>query len=135
VRALARASRQLERASDELSLAHYRVLSAIAAGDQRASRIAQRLTLGKPTISATVEALRQRGLLARSAAEGDQRVSDLHLTSKGEELLGRVETAMVARITELCDKTPDGHQLLESLAWMGTAIDHSAIERPTAGSR
>ena len=73
--------------------------------------------------------------LARSAAEGDQRVSDLHLTSKGEELLGRVETAMVARITELCDKTPDGHQLLESLAWMGMAIDHSAIERPTAGSR
>ncbi len=135
VRALARASRQLERASDELSLAHYRVLSAIASGDQRASRIATRLTIGKPTISATVESLRQRGLLDRSVAAGDQRVSDLRLTPEGARLLARVETAMVERIKDLCDKAPDGHQLLESLAWLGRAIDESAAERRTVGRR
>ncbi len=61
VRALARASRVLERASSELSLAHYRVLSAIASGDERGSRIAARLALGKPTVSAAVESLCQRG--------------------------------------------------------------------------
>src|ERR1700728_2063445 len=72
VRALARATRILERGSGELSLAHYRVLSAIASGDERASRVAKRLAIGKPTVSAAVEALAQRGLLVRSAVDGDQ---------------------------------------------------------------
>jgi DNA-binding MarR family transcriptional regulator len=57
VRALARATRVLERASGELSLAHYRVLAAIASGDERASRVANRLAIGKPTVSVAVEAL------------------------------------------------------------------------------
>ncbi len=69
VRALARATRVLERASGELSLAHYRVLSAIASGEKRASRVAERLAIGKPTVSAAVEALAQRGLLLRSAVD------------------------------------------------------------------
>jgi DNA-binding MarR family transcriptional regulator len=80
VRALARGSRLLERASGELNLAHYRVLSAIASGDERASRIATRLAIGKPTVSATVEALCHRGLLARSRGDDDQRVDVLRLT-------------------------------------------------------
>src|ERR1700722_4197232 len=84
VRALSRVSRLLERASGELSLSHYRVLSAIASGDQRASRVAARLAVGKPTISASVESLCQRGLLARSAVDGDHRAAALHLTAAGE---------------------------------------------------
>ena len=39
---LARASRILERATGELSLAHYRVLAAVASGEERASRLAVR---------------------------------------------------------------------------------------------
>ena len=74
MRALARASRLLERATDELSLGHYRVLAAVAAGEERASRVASRLALGKPTVSATVESLCERGLVARARVAGDQRV-------------------------------------------------------------
>jgi DNA-binding MarR family transcriptional regulator len=129
VRALARATRVLERASGELSLAHYRVLSAIAAGDERASGVARRLAIGKPTVSAAVEALAQRGLLVRSGVEGDQRVAALHLTSDGEALLGRVEAEMIRRIDDLCARTPDGGQLMESLAWLGIAIDDMQAER------
>jgi DNA-binding MarR family transcriptional regulator len=123
VRALARASRILERASGELNLAHYRVLAAIASGDQRASRIAQRLALGKPTVSATVEALCQRGLLTRTGAAGDQRVAVLSLTDKGSELLDGVEVEMVGRIEDLIARTPGGDGLIESLVWLGNAID------------
>jgi DNA-binding MarR family transcriptional regulator len=89
VRALARASRVLERASGELSLAHYRVLSAIASGDERASRVASRLAIGKPTISAAVDTLCQRGLLLRSDVDGDQRVASLRLTSEGTKPCSR----------------------------------------------
>ena len=87
MRALARATRVLERASGELSLAHYRVLSAIASGDERASRVAHRLAVGKPTVSAAVDALAQRGLLVRTAVDRDHRVAALHLTSEGVALL------------------------------------------------
>jgi DNA-binding MarR family transcriptional regulator len=135
VRALARASRLLERASGEVNLAHYRVLSAIASGDQRASRVAARLALGKPAISASVDALCQRGLLARSGVEGDQRVAALELTAEGEAVLARVEAAMVALIVDLCDQGPEGEQALRSLAWMGTAIERRMAERRASGGR
>lgn len=129
VRALARASRLLERASDELNLAHYRVLSAVASGDQRASRVAQRLAIGKPTVSASVDSLCQRGLLSRARVEDDQRVAALRLTPEGEIVLARVEAAMTARLRALCDRAPEGNQLLQSLVSMGAAIDEMAQRR------
>jgi DNA-binding MarR family transcriptional regulator len=129
VRALARATRVLERASGELSLAHYRVLSAIASGDERASRVANRLAIGKPTVSAAVEALAQRGLLIRSAVDGDQRVAVLHLTPEGEALLARVEAEMIRRIDDLSGRTPDPDRLMESLVWLGAAIDDWQAQR------
>ena len=133
VRAIARASRVLERASNEVSLAHYRVLSAIASGDERASRIAQRLALGKPTVSTAVDALCQRGLLLRTGLDDDQRVVALRLTPEGEAVLDRVETNMIHAIDDLRARTPDGDQMMESLVWLGAAIEAAQAER--AGTR
>jgi DNA-binding MarR family transcriptional regulator len=134
IRALARASRILERAAaGELSLAHYRVLSAVAGGEQRASRLATRLALGKPTVSAAVDALCQRGLLARSSAVGDQRVAVLTLTEAGDELLAQVETAMLDRVAELFDHTAGGEHLIDSLVWLGGAIDDVMTQRLARG--
>jgi DNA-binding MarR family transcriptional regulator len=123
----------LERASGELSLAHYRVLSAIASGDERASRVANRLALGKPTVSAAVDSLGQRGLVVREDVEADQRAASLRVTAAGAALLSRVETEMIGRIEDLCARTPDGRQLLQSLVWLGAAIDEMQEER--AGER
>jgi DNA-binding MarR family transcriptional regulator len=132
VRALARASRILERASGELSLAHYRVLAAVASGDERASRVAMRLALGKPTVSATVESLCKRGLLDRSGAETDQRVAVLSLTDEGRALLDDVESAMIGRIEDLVAGTPGGERLIESLVWLGRAIDDAMTQQGVA---
>jgi DNA-binding MarR family transcriptional regulator len=132
VRALARASRILERVSGELNLAHYRVLSAIASGDERASRVAARLAIGKPTVSAAVDSLCQRGLLTRTGADTDQRVAVLRLTEAGRALLDGVEAEMASRIEDLAVRTPNGEQLIESLVWLGRAIDESVAERMAA---
>ena len=129
VRALARASRFLERASDELSLAHYRILSAVASGDERASRVAHRLSLGKPTVSAAVDALTQRGLLARSDVRGDQRGTTLSLTPDGMALLARVEADMVGRLEEVSERIADPEALLRALVQLGAAIDEVRAER------
>lgn len=131
VRALARISRVLERASGELNLAHYRVLAAIAAGDERASRVALRLALGKPAVSAAVDSLAQRGLVARSGVTTDQRVAALSLTAAGTAALAGAETAMVERISLLCARTADPAQVLASLAALGDALDEAAEDRMT----
>jgi DNA-binding MarR family transcriptional regulator len=132
VRALARASSALERSSPNLSLAHYRVLTAVAQGNERASNIARKLAIGKPTVSVAVESLCQRGLLARSGVAGDQRAAALHLTPAGQALLDQVETEMIIRINDLCDRTPDGGQLIESLVWLGEAMDSRLADRLAA---
>ena len=97
VRAVARLSRILERACGDLSMAHYRVLAAVSDGDERASRVARRLALGKPAISASVEALCRRGLLTRADA-ADQRAVTLRLTRSGHAALRTAETAMRERL-------------------------------------
>jgi DNA-binding MarR family transcriptional regulator len=123
VRALARASRLLERATGDLSLAHYRVLVAVASGEERASRMAARLALGRPAISAAVDSLSQRGLLTEVEVEGDARAVALALSAQGRQVLAEAEAEMVRRIEELAGRTPDPVRLLESLAWLGPAID------------
>ncbi|HEX4108775.1 MAG TPA: MarR family winged helix-turn-helix transcriptional regulator [Solirubrobacteraceae bacterium] len=134
VRALARALRVLERATDELSLAHYRVLVAVASGDERASRVAAKLALGKPAVSAAVEALARRGLLARSSVAGDQRAAALSVTPGGAAVLARVERAMSERLHELCAHAPDPERLLAALAELGPAVDERRAEREAARS-
>lgn len=133
MRALARASRLLERASGDLSLAHYRVLAAVADGDERASRVARRLALGKPTISASVDALCRRGLLRRESAD-DQRAITLRLTVTGQALLRDVETAMIERLDQVLARTPDGARIARALAELGAGLDALAAER-LAGAR
>src|ERR1700761_7439769 len=107
IRALARMARQLERSSGDLNLAHYRVLAAIADGDERASRVADRLALGKPTVSAAVESLTRRGLLSREDAAEDRRAATLALTPAGEAALAAVEGEMLGRLDDLCARSAE----------------------------
>jgi DNA-binding MarR family transcriptional regulator len=132
IRALARLARQLERSSGDLNLAHYRVLAAVADGDERASRVAARLALGKPTVSAAVESLSKRGLLAREDDGEDRRAATLTLTPAGRAALAEVEGEMVTRLDEFFDRTPDPAAVLAALAQLGEALDEVAAERLAA---
>jgi len=132
IRALARMARQLERSSGDLNLAHYRVLAAVADGDERASRVAERLALGKPTVSAAVESLTKRGLLSREDAADDRRATTLALTPSGKLALATVEEEMLGRLTDLCSRTPDPAAVVNALAQLGVALDEVADERLAA---
>ena len=129
IRALARLARALERSSGDLNLARYRVLSAIADGDERASRVADRLALGKPTVSAAVESLCGRGLLSREDVAADRRAATLTLTPAGEKALTAVERVMIGRIDDLLGRTPDADRIVASLGQLGEALDEVAAER------
>jgi len=128
---LARAYRLLERALDGLSLADFRVLSAIGAGEERASRLAARLALGKPAISATVESLCRRDLLRRSPLDADQRVLSIALTSDGAAVLADAERRLSALVDDLAARTPDPAGTLAALAALDVAIDARRAEQQT----
>jgi DNA-binding MarR family transcriptional regulator len=124
----------MERASGDLSLAHYRVLSAVADGDERATRLAERLALGKPTISASVDALCRRGLLAREPVSGDHRASALRLTPAGEVALADAESAMVDRLALLGAQSADAAAAVAALPALGDALDAVLHARTEAGA-
>ena len=132
VQALTRVSRFLERAATELSLPDFRVLSAVDSGEARASRVAARLAIGRPTISAAVDALCKRGLLERAVVDGDQRAASLTLTAEGAAVRQRVEDSLVEALQALCDRTQDADRVIESLAWLGSSIESIVIERTDA---
>jgi DNA-binding MarR family transcriptional regulator len=128
VRALSRVARVLERSCDGLSLAHYRVLSAVGSGDERASRLATRLAVGKPAISAAVESLCARGMLVRTAVEGDQRAISLRLTPEGARLLAVAEAEMTARLRSLVARTGSPDRVLDACIEVGAAVDAHLAE-------
>jgi DNA-binding MarR family transcriptional regulator len=135
VRTVVRLSRTFERACGELNLAHYRVLAAVAEGEQRASHVAARLALGKPTISASVDALCRRGLLIREPSETDQRVATLRLTSAGEQLLAETEAAMLERLDAVLRRVDDRRAVVAAFGQLGGALDELAAERLTRTER
>ncbi|MCU1526239.1 MAG: hypothetical protein JWP75_2 [Frondihabitans sp.] len=129
VRALARATRVIERSSEGVSFADYRVMSAIEAGEERASRLAHRLAVGKPTISATVDSLHKRGLILRNSVEGDARATSLALTSEGHELLVTMEERMVQKLALLAERTDDPEGVVTALGSLGDAIEQVMQEQ------
>ncbi|HET8602043.1 MAG TPA: MarR family winged helix-turn-helix transcriptional regulator [Segeticoccus sp.] len=129
VRSLARVARLLERAAGDLPLAQYRVLCAVAEGEERAARLAERLAVGKPTVSASVDALCKRGLLRRHTVPGDQRAVRLALTAQGDRALRDVETALAERLAAVVQHDDDPAGLLQALARLGPAIEQLHVER------
>jgi DNA-binding MarR family transcriptional regulator len=93
VRTVARLARKLECAI-ELSLSQYRVLAAVDDGGERATYLAHALALAKPTVTAAVDGLVERGLLTREPVPGDRRSVRIGLTDAGRTTLTEAEAAM-----------------------------------------
>ncbi len=129
VRALARLARFTERTLGGFSPAHYRILTAIDEGDVRASRIAAKLALGKPTVSTVIDQLARQGLLTKQVADSDQRASMLALTEQGKRVLAAAESALVAGLRELVSGVLDGTELVPALATFGVALEADAVRR------
>lgn len=131
VRAVARMARALERSSPDLSFGHYRILAAIASGEERASAVAARLALGKPTVSAAVDALVVRGAVTATPSPSDARAMTLQLTQQGLALLTGIEVSMARRLEEILTQASQPDQILSSLADMGDALAATMVLQST----
>jgi len=132
---LARLARLLERACAELTLSQYRLLAMIADGAERASQIAGRLALTKPTVSATIDTLVERGLVSRAVADDDRRALRLQITAEGRTVLGAAERGMRRALDDLLLHVDDPEAVRLALGRLGDALDERREQRRAARER
>ena len=132
VRTLARLSRLLERGAGELSLPQFRVLTVVDDGGDRASWLAERLALAKPTITSIVDGLVERGYLTRTADLGDRRVTRIQLTQRGRRALEAAETAMAERLREVLAQTDEPASVAWAINELGSGLDRMRAKRLAA---
>jgi len=130
-RTLARLARFLDHSCTTMSLPQYRILAAIAAGDARASVVANRLTLAKPTVTAAVDALVDRGLLTRAPEHDDRRAARLRITTAGRRALATTEASMACRLAEVFARLDDPGRAHDAFEDLHRALDAMMLERLT----
>ncbi len=131
VHTVARLARQLECSCDQLTLAQYRVLAMVNRGDEQASRLAGRLAVAPPTLTAVVDGLVERGLLRRCEVSGDRRATRICITAAGRAALETAERTMSERLETVLRRVGDREAALVTLAELGHALDSVGAE--TAG--
>ena len=136
-RALALTARALERAAAacDLTLAQFRILALIAAGDERSSLLAERLTVAKPTITAVVDGLVERGFVAREAVAGDRRSIRVALTPAGTRALRAAEEQMSETLGRIFGYAREPDVLIRALLDLDDALTARMTERMQARLR
>lgn len=101
VRVLVRLRRSLERVDTGLSLPQYQLLSMVRSGGERSARLADKLSVRKPTLTAAADALVAAGLLEREADPGDRRVVRVRITEAGLAAVRSAEEQLAAALAPL----------------------------------
>src|SRR4029078_7591974 len=106
--AIARLYRALERADDvTLSLQQYRVLALLSQEGARASQVAHRMAVTKPTITSLTDSLVERGLATRDTEDGDRRVLAVSSTSKGRAAVTATGVALRSVLDDVVSRCAD----------------------------
>jgi DNA-binding MarR family transcriptional regulator len=82
--------RQAVEETGEISVEQFHILRHIRQGRTSASQLAEVKRISRPAISQAVQALAEKGLVARSQDRDDRRRVSLSLTPAGEQLLNIV---------------------------------------------
>ena len=115
--------RGLERVDTGLTAQQYRILKLAGAGGERSARLAERLAVAKPTLTATADGLVAAGYAQREAEAGDRRVVRLRLTATGRAALERADTAYAGWLGPLLGATNDMTGVLEAFRDLDAAMD------------
>jgi DNA-binding MarR family transcriptional regulator len=121
--------RGLECVDAGLTPSQYRIMKLAGAGGERSTRLAQRLAVAKPTLTATADGLVAAGYACRAAEPGDRRVVRLSLTPAGRAALHRADTAYADWLGQLLDATGDPGAVLDALELLGSAMTEARRAR------
>ncbi|MBI00019.1 MAG: hypothetical protein CL467_05360 [Acidimicrobiaceae bacterium] len=108
----------------DLSLPQYRVLTFLDEGGTNPSELADRLSVSRPSVTALMDGLTERGWVERERDPEDGRRVVHHLSATGRDVLQAADAAVGTRLESIGrhvnagDPTP----LIESLGRFGEAI-------------
>jgi DNA-binding MarR family transcriptional regulator len=127
--AVLRITRVLERIDAGISPQQYRMLKLIGLGGERSARLAERLAVAKPTLTATADSLVAAGLACREAEPGDRRVVRLHLTPAGRAAVQRADADYASWFGSLLDDTGRREQIVADLLKLDDAMTERRLAR------
>lgn len=130
---VARLHRALEHTHGaELTLPQYRVLGLLAAGDERASVLAERLAVSRPTVTALVDSLVERGLIDREVAADDRRAVRLSITRAGRRAVAATGRALRTTLDDIVGRCAEPAAVHAALDQLDAALDGWWDERRAA---
>lgn len=124
VKAVAFASRALERGLDDLTLPQFRILTLLSSSPERASRIAELAAVSRPSLTGILDGLEAKGFIRRQDVAGDRRGVQLDVTAAGRKALSKAEKDTAASLGELLARLePDTRRTaLDGLVALHTAL-------------
>ena len=127
-RALATGARALERVLGDMTLAQFRVLSVVASSPERASRIAERADMSRPSLSGLLDGLASRGWVERRVVAGDRRGVRLEVTPNGHAALRRAQAAVSEAMAAILVDVPfdERDAVRRALVVLARAVDERA---------
>jgi len=132
--AVLRITRVLERIDAGISPQQYRMLKLIGLGGERSARLAEKLAVAKPTLTATADSLVAAGLACREAEPGDRRVVRLHLTQAGRAAVQHADAAYSAWFGSLLEHTGRREQIVADLLKLDEAMTERRLARLASNS-
>jgi DNA-binding MarR family transcriptional regulator len=131
VRALATGARVLERALGDMTLPQFRVLAVVASSPERASRVAERAAVSRPSLSGVLDGLESRGWVRRSVVDGDRRGVHLDVTAVGNQALTAATAAAAVALDDLLAGVAPAERetVLRALALLAEVFDARAAHR------
>ena len=115
--------RALERVDTGMTPQQYRILKLAGVGGERSARLAERLAVAKPTLTAIADSLVAAGYAQRETEAGDRRVVRLCPTATGRAALDRADAAYTGWLRALLGETSDAARVLEALCDLDAALD------------
>jgi DNA-binding MarR family transcriptional regulator len=111
-----------------MTLAQFRVLSVVASSPERASRIAERADMSRPSLSGLLDGLASRGWVERRVVAGDRRGVRLEVTPDGHVALRRAQTAVSEAMAAILVDVPfdERDAVRRALVVLARAFDERA---------
>jgi DNA-binding MarR family transcriptional regulator len=132
---IARLSRVLENhGPGDLSLSQYRVLGLLSSGHERAGDLAARLAVTKPTLTALVDGLVERGYVTRDTPAGDRRAVRVSITEAGRAAAESAGRAFREALDDVLGHCDDPDSVLEALDRLRQALDARWAARTPAAA-
>jgi DNA-binding MarR family transcriptional regulator len=132
---VARLHRVLENhGGSDLTMPQYRVLGLLSSGHERATELASKLAVTKPTLTSLVDGLVERGLVAREATDGDRRAVRIVITPAGRAAADAAGQALRVVLDDVLDRCADPDGVLIALDDLRLALDARWSERAAAAA-